>query len=142
MKKLVSILLAVVLAFSALAVSVAAASEYQTYYMNLIEGENLKIIPANGYDQYVLPGEDFKFYVEVDEGYSDQFVIVEVDMVVIEPDIHGIYTVSEIDDDVEIEARLSMEQEQASLFSSLIMLVHDLMEWFKNIFESLFAFAA
>lgn len=142
MKKLVSILLAVVLAFSALAVSVAAASEYQTYYMNLTEGENLKIIPANGYDQYVLPGEDFKFYVEVDEGYSDQFVIVEVDMVVIEPDIHGIYTVSEIDDDVEIEARLSMEQEQASLFSSLIMLVHDLMEWFKNIFESLFAFAA
>lgn len=142
MKKLVSILLAVVLAFSALAVSVAAASEYQTYYMNLTEGENLKIIPANGYDQYVLPGEDFKFYVEVDEGYSDQFIIVEVDMVVIEPDIHGIYTVSEIDDDVEIEARLSMEQEQASLFSSLIMLVHDLMEWFKNIFESLFAFAA
>lgn len=142
MKKLVSIVLAVVLTFSCLAVSVAAASEYQTYYMNFTEGENLKIVPANGYDQYVLPGEDFKFYIEVDEGYSDEFVIVEVDMVVIEPDVHGIYTVSEIDDDVEIVARLSMEQGQASMFSSLIILIHDLMEWFKNIFESLFAFGA
>ena len=142
MKKIVSVLLAVVLAFSALAISAAAAGEYQTYYMNFTEGDNLTIVPANGYDRYVNPGEDFKFYIQVDEGYDDEFVIVEVDMVVIEPDIHGIYTVSEIDDDVEIEARLSMEQEQASLFSSLIMLVHDLMEWFKNIFESLFAFAA
>lgn len=142
MKKLISVLLVVILAFSALAVSVAATSEYQTYYMNFTEGENLKIVPANGYDQYVLPGEDFKFYIEVDDGYSDEFVIVEVDMVVIEPDVHGIYTVTEIDDDVEIVARLSMEQGQASMFSSLIILIHDLMEWFKSLFESLFSFAA
>lgn len=142
MKKIISVLLAVVLAFSALAVSVAAYSEYQTYYMNFTEGENLKIVPANGYDQYVLPGEDFKFYIEVDEGYSDEFVIVEIDMVVTEPDIHGIYTVYDVDDDVEISARLSMEQGQASMFSSLIILIHDLMEWFKNLFESLFSFAA
>lgn len=142
MKKLVSVLLAVVLAFSALAVSSAAVSEYQTYYMNFTEGENLTIVPANGYDQYVLPGEDFKFYIEVDEGYSDEFVIVEVDMVVIEPDVHGIYTVSEIDSDVEIKAYLSMEEEQSNLFSSLIILVHEILEWFKNIFESLMSFGA
>ncbi len=142
MKKLVSVLLAVVLAFSALAVSVAAVSEYQTYYMNFTEGENLTIVPANGYDQYVLPGDDFKFYIEVDEGYSDEFVIVEVDMIVIEPDAHGIYTVSDIDSDVEIRAYLSVEENQSNLFSSLIILVRQLMEWFMSIFNSLMSFGA
>lgn len=142
MKKIISIVLAVVLAFSALAVSVAAGSEYQTYHMNIAKGENLTIIPANGYDCYVLPGEDFKFYVEVDEDYSDQFVLVEVDMVVIEPDIYGIYTIEDVQKDMDISARLAMEQQQASLFSSLIILVHDLLEWFKNIFASLFSMGA
>ena len=141
MKKIVSVLLAVVLAFSALAISVAAAGEYQTYYMNFTEGDNLTIVPANGYDRYVNPGEDFKFYIQVDEGYDDEFVIVEVDMVVIEPDVHGIYTVSEIESDVEIKAYLSMEEEQSSLFSSLIIFIHEIMEWFQNLFNSLLSFA-
>lgn len=142
MKKILSVVLAVVLAFSALAVSVAAGSEYQTYYMNIAEGENLTIIPANGYDCYVYPGDDFKFYVEVADGYSDQFVLVEVDMVIIEPDVNGIYTIEDVQKDMDISARLSMEQQQASMFSSLIILVHDLLEWFKNLFASLFAFGA
>ena len=142
MKKIISVVLAVVLAFSALAVSVAAKSEYQTYYMNIADGENLTIIPANGYDRYVYPGDDFKFYVEVDEGYSDQFVLVEVDMVIIEPDVNGIYTIEDVQKDMDISARLSMEQQQASMFSSLIILVHNLMEWFMNLFESLFSFGA
>ena len=143
MKKIVSVLLAVILAFSALAVSVAAAGgDYQTYYMEFVEKDsNVTIVPADGYDQYVLPGDDFKFYVEVADGYSDTFVIVEVDTVVIEPDVHGVYTISDVDADKQISAYLSLEEEQSNLFASLIILVHEIMEWFQNIFKSLLAFA-
>ncbi len=139
MKKFVSVFLAMLLAFSVLAVSVAAASEYQTYYVeNITEDSNITIVPANGYDWYVMPGEEFKFYVEVDEGYSDVFVIVEVNMVVVEPDVHGIYTISEIDEDVTIKAYLSMKEEQSNLFASLIVFIRSIMEWFLNLFNGLF----
>lgn len=138
MKKFVSVFLAMLLAFSVLAVSVAAASEYQTYYVeNITEDSNITIVPANGYDWYVMPGEEFKFYVEVDEGYSDVFVIVEVNMVVVEPDVHGIYTISEIDEDVTIKAYLSMKEEQSNLFASLIVFIRSIMEWFLNLFNGL-----
>lgn len=143
MKKLVSVLLAVVLAFSAFAVSVAAASEYQTYHINdITEDENITIVPANGYSWYVTPGEDFKFYIELAEGYSDTFVLVEVDMVVVEPDVHGVYTIPEVNSDMEIRAYLSVENNQSSLFASLIVLVHEILEWFQNIFNSLMSFGA
>lgn len=139
MKKFVSVFLAMLLAFSALAVSVAAASEYQTYYVeNITEDENITIVPANGYDWYVMPGDDFKFYVEVPEGYSDVFVIVEVDMVVVEPDVHGIYTIPEVEEDVTVKAYLSMEEEQSNLFASLIVFIRSIMEWFLNLFNGLF----
>ncbi len=142
MKKIISLVLVFILTFSALAVSAAAASEYETHYITFNAGENLKIVPANGYSQYVTPGDDFKFYVEVDEGYSDNFVIVEINMVVTEPDTHGIYTISEVRDDMTVKAYLSVEEESSNLFSSLILLVRGLLEWIKNAFESLFSFAA
>ncbi len=138
MKKIVSVLLAVILTFSALAVSVAAASEYQTYYVeNITTEETITIVPANGYDWYVMPGEDFKFYIEVEDGYEDTFVIVEIDTVVVEPDVHGIYTISEIEKDVTVKAYLSVDEQQSNLFASLILLVRGIFEWFISIFNSL-----
>lgn len=138
MKKVISILLAAILAFSALAVSVAAG-EYQTYYMNYeIRDKKIHIVPLEGYSQYVLPGEDFKFVVAVDEGYSDTFIIVEIDAVVVEPDVHGVYTISDIAADKTITAYLSVQNNQSNLFSSLIVFVHSILAWFKNIFETLF----
>lgn len=139
MKKVLSILLAAVLAFSALAISAAAASEYQTYYMNYdIRNENLEIIPAEGYSRYVLPGEDFKFYVQGKEGYSTAFTIVEIDGEVVEPDIHHIYTISNINSDKTISVYVSMDVGQSNLFSSLIVFVHNILAWFKNIVDTFF----
>lgn len=136
MKKLLSVLLALILTFSALAVSVAAASEFQTYHVeDITADENVTIVPANGYDWYVRPGEDFKFYIEVADGYSDVFVIVEVDMVPVEPDLHGIYTISEIEEDVTVKAYLSMKEGQSNLFASLIVFLRSILEWFMNLFS-------
>lgn len=141
MKKIVSVFLALILAFSALAVSVAAAGEYQTYYVeNITEDSNITIVPANGYDWYVKPGEDFKFYIEVPEDYSDLFVIVEINMVVVEPDVHGIYTIPEMEEDATVKAYFSLEEEQSNLFASLIVFVRSIFEWFISIFEGLMAF--
>lgn len=136
MKKIVSVLLVVILAFSALAVSVVAASEYQTYHVeDITTDENVTIVPAKGYDWYVMPGEDFKFYIEVADGYSDVFVIVEVDMVPVEPDVHGIYTISDMDEDTTVKAYLSMEEEQSNLFASLIVFIRSILEWFMSLFS-------
>ncbi|MBQ8210640.1 MAG: hypothetical protein IJZ35_08670 [Clostridia bacterium] len=138
MKKFISVLLAVILAFSVLAVSVAAGSEYQTYYVeNITTDENITIVPANGYDWYVMPGEEFKFYIEVAEDYSDTFVLVEVDMVVVEPDVHGIYTIPDMQKDVTVKAYLSMETEQSNLFASLIVFLRSILDWFMNLFNGL-----
>lgn len=140
MKKIVSVFLAVLLAFSALAVSVAAGSEYQTFYVqDITEDSTVTIVPANGYDWYVMPGDEFKFYIEVAEGYSDVFVIVEVDTVVVKPDIHGIYTIPDMNKDVTVKAYLSMEESQSNLFASLIVFIRSIFEWFLNLFSGLTA---
>lgn len=138
MKKVLSVFLALILAFSALAVSVSAAGTYQTYYMSYdIRDSNLEIVPVEGYTQYVLPGEDFKFTVQPADGYSDTFVIAQVDTITIEPDVHGVYTISDINADKTITVFLSVENDQSNLFSSLIILVHNILEWFKNIIDSI-----
>lgn len=143
MKKIVSVLLAVVLAFSALAISVAAeGGEYQTYYVNFDAADFIQIVPTKGYDQYVTPGDDFKFYIEVSQNYSDTFVIVEINSIVTEPDSHGIYTISDVQSDCEVRAYFALEEEQSNLFASLIVFVHQILEWFVNIFNSIFSMGA
>lgn len=143
MKKIVSVILAVVLAFSALAISVAAeGGEYQTYYVNLDAADFIQIVPAQGYDQYVNPGDDFKFYIEVSPNYSDTFVIVEINSIVTEPDVHGVYTISDVQADCEVRAYFALEEGQSNLFSSLIVFVHQILEWFMNIFNSIFSIGA
>lgn len=141
MKKVISLLLAAIFAFSVLAVSAAAAGtggDYQTCYMHYdIRNDNLLIVPCEGYSQYVLPGEDFKFTVEAKEGFSTAFAIVEVDGVTLKPDIHDKYIISNIDSDKTIVVYVAVQSGQSNIFSSLIVLVHNVLEWFKEIFESL-----
>lgn len=150
MKKIISVLLVMLLAFSALAVSVAAASEYQTYYITYeisdekgILGEtNIEIVPLAGYNNYVLAGEEFKFTVEMSENYSDTFAVVHSNNVKLEPDIHGVYTISEIHEDQTIRVSFSLEEEQSNMFASLIVFVRSLLETILNAFRQLFNIAA
>lgn len=144
MKKIISVLLAVLLSFSVLAVAAGAeGGNFQTYYINYdVQDPTISIVPLEGYNQYVLPGEDFKFVVETSENYSDVFIIVMVDTVEVEPDVHGIYTIEDIDKDVTVKAFLSVKENQSNIFSSLIVLVRNITEWFMDIINSLFKFAA
>ena len=146
MKKIIiSVILAMILTFSAFAVcAYAADSEYQTYYINydISDEKNIKIVPLAGYERYVLPGDDFKFTVEVADGYSDTFVIVQLDMANIEPDIHGVYTISDINSDHMVKVFFNLEEEQSNMFASIIVLVRSLFQMFIDMFTSLFSFAA
>ena len=55
-----------------------------------------------------------------------------------EPDENGVYTIPEVNEDTTLYVFLSVEEEQSNMFASLIVFVHDILEWFKNFFESLF----
>lgn len=139
MKKVISVLLAVILSFSALAVAVAAEGAYQTYYMSYeVNEENIRIIPLEGYTQYVLPGEDFKFTVEATENRSDVFVLVHVDNVNLEPDIHGVYTIEDVTSDHTIKAFFSLEENQSNIFASLIIMLRQMFQMIVDMFNQLF----
>lgn len=139
MKKVISVLLAVILSFSALAVAVAAEGAYQTYYMTFdVNEENITIAPLEGYNQYVLPGEDFKFTVEATEGRSDVLVIVQVDNANIEPDIHGVYTIEDVTSDHTIRAFFSLEENQSNIFASLIIMLRQMFQMLVDMFNGLF----
>ena len=145
MKKIISVALAIILAFSALAVSVAALdSEYQTYHISfdIADEKNIKVVPVEGYNEYVLAGGEYKFVVETTEGYSDTFIIVQVDLADIEPDAHGVYTISDIHADHTVKVFFSLEDEQSNMFASIIVFVRNLFQMFVDMFSSLFSFAA
>lgn len=150
MKKIISVSLAIIIALSSLAVFAFAASEYQTYYITyeisdekgLLGETNVEIVPLAGYNNYVLGGEDFKFTVETSEDYSDSFIIVHANTLKLEPDIHGVYTISEIREDQTIRVSFSLEEEQSNMFASLIVFVRSLFEMIVNMFNQLFSFAA
>lgn len=150
MKKIISVLLVMLLAFSSLAVCVSAASEYQTYYITyeindekgLLGETNLEIVPLAGYNNYVLAGEEFKFVIETSEDFSDTFIIVHVNNVKLEPDIHGVYTISDIHADQTVRVSFALEEEQSNLFASLIVFVRSLFESILNAFRQLFNIAA
>ena len=138
MKKVISILLAVILSFSALAVAAAAEGDYQTYYINFnVIEENITIAPVEGYSRYVLPGNDFKFTVEATEGRSDVFVIVEVDNAKIEPDVHGIYTISNITSDHTVRAYFSLEENQSNIFASLVVMLRQMFQMIVDVINQL-----
>ncbi len=139
MKKVISVLLAVILAFSALSVAVFAQGDNQTYYITYeVNEENIQIVPVDGYNQYVRPGDDFKFRVKVTDGRSDVLVIVQVDMVTIEPDVHGIYTIEEIYEEHTVKAFFSLEEGQANIFASLIVMLRQLFQQLVDMLDALF----
>lgn len=139
MKKVISVLLAVILAFSVLAVAVGAEGEFQTYYMNYeVNEENITIAPIEGYSRYVLPGGEFKFTVTATEDRSDTFVIVQVDNVTIEPDVHGIYTISDVTSDHTIKAFFSLDENQSNIFASLIIMLRQMVQMIVDMFDQLF----
>ncbi len=145
MKKVISVILSVLLVFSAFAVcSYAIDSEFQTYYIDfdISDEKNIKIVPLEGYERYVLPGEDFKFTIEVSEKYSDTFLIVQLDMARVYPDEHGVYTISDINSDHMVKVFFNLEEEQSNMFASIIVLVRSLFQMFIDMFTSLFSFAA
>lgn len=145
MKKIISVLLAMILAFSVFAVcAYAIDSEYQTYYIDfdISDEKNIQIVPLEGYTRYVLPGEDFKFTIETSDNYSDTFIIVQLDMANIEPDIHGVYTISDINSDHMVKVFFSLEEEQSNMFASLIVFVRSLFQMIIDMFNSLFSIAA
>ena len=139
MKKIISVLLAVILSLSALAVVVAAEGDFQTYYISYeVNEENITIAPIEGYSRYVLPGNDFKFTVTATEDRSDTFVIVQVDNVTIEPDVHGIYTISDITSDHTVKAFFSLDENQSNIFASLIVMLRDMFQMLVDVINQLF----
>ncbi len=145
MKKTIAAALAVILAFSAFGTIVFAEETtteadtttfpyYETYYMEfVVKDEGLKIVPLDGYTQYVRPHEDFKFTVEAESGYSTQFTLVEIDGEIVKPDVHGVYTIEDVTGPHTIVAEVSVDSDKSNLFSSLIVFVHDILEWFINV---------
>ena len=139
MKKVISVLLAVILAFSALAVAVSAEGDFQTYYISYeVNEENITIAPIEGYSRYILPGGDFKFTVTATEDRSDTFVIVQVDNVTIEPDVHGIYTISDINSDHTVKAFFSLDEGQSNIFASLIIMLRQMVQMLVDVINQLF----
>ena len=103
-----------------------------------VNEENIRIIPLEGYSQYVLPGEDFKFTVEATENRSDVFVLVHVDNVNLEPDIHGVYTIEDVTSDHTIKAFFSLEENQSNIFASLIIMLRQMFQMIVDMFNQLF----
>lgn len=73
---------------------------------NVEEGATL--IPEFGYDKIkVKPGDDFKFHIVLDALHTGWEIQVWVDGILLSPDIWGIYTLSNIRSDKNIEITLS-----------------------------------
>lgn len=110
----------------------------KTFYAEFEERDrHVRVVPCEGYSQYIRVGDDLRFYIEVDDGYSDAFVIVQVNGENVEPDVHGVYTVRDVRANFTVKAFLSMEDQQSNLFASLIVLVRRIADWFKNILDTL-----
>ncbi len=131
MKKIISILLVLTMLVSFPAVvAYAADGDYQTYYISYeIQNKGCYIQPLKGYDQYVEPGADFKFTVEIERDakgnpkYTNAMAIVEANHKTLTPDEHGIYTISEINEDTNILVYLTFEQGKGNLAASILVML-------------------
>ena len=142
MKKFISVILVMTMLFSFGAVyAYAVEGDYQTYYVSYeIQQDGAYIQPVEGYQQYVEPGADFKFTIEVErdeEGnplYSNVFVIVEVNHFEIEPDMYGVYTIENIQQDTNILVYLTFEQQTTNFIASLLVMIK---QFFKAIIDTI-----
>ncbi len=154
MKKLTSILLAVILAFSCLAVIGFAAEKdgfLEVFTVNPAPESESKIavIGVNG-TNYVNKGETFRFKVETIGDYVfDQTTVLKVanthyaaDLVlrgeteygyIIEPDMNGVYTIENIEEDLYIYACNLETESFAGIKDFLLNMFNfflNLMKWF------------
>ena len=140
MKKIISVLLVLTMLVSFPAViAYASEGDYQTYYVSYeVQNKGCYIHPLDGYDQYVEPGADFKFTIEVERDadgnpkYTNAMAIVEANHKTLTPDEHGIYTISEINEDTNILVYLTFEQGKGNLAASILVM---LKQMFKVIIE-------
>ena len=131
MKKLISVLLVLTMLFTFPAViAYATEGEYQTFYISYeVQNKGCYIQPLEGYEQYVTPGSDFRFTIEVERNadgepkYTNAMAIVEANHKTIEPDEHGIYTISNINEDVNILVYLTFEQDKGNLAASILVML-------------------
>lgn len=131
MKKIISVLLVLTMLVSFPAViAYATDGDYQTYYISYeVQNKGCYIQPLDGYDQYVEPGADFKFTVEVernDKGepkYTNAMAIVEANHKTLTPDEHGIYTLSEVSEDTNILVYLTFEESKGNLAASILVML-------------------
>ncbi len=138
-RKAMAVLLAALL-LSATAMSAFAINDTeQTYHIICREdSEHIHIIPIdqqdNETDTYYVHADDiFEFWVKVDEGYSDKHVIVEINGAMTEPDVHNVYRISDIRADQTVTAYFEMTKPASNMMSSLMILLHNIAEWFKNL---------
>ena len=153
MKKLISLVLAVIIAFSCLSLTVSAADEgyTKTYVVNVAPdcAQKLELISTSG-SHYVVAGESFSFTVEAINGYVfDQTTVLKVanthyeaDVVlgveseygyVITPDKNGVYTIEEVNEDLYIYVANLEQSSFADLKDFLLNMFNffrDLMKWF------------
>ena len=153
MKKLISLVLAVIIAFSCLSLTVSAADEgyTKTYVVNVAPdcAQKLELTSTSG-SHYVVAGESFSFTVEAINGYVfDQTTVLKVanthyeaDVVlgveseygyVITPDKNGVYTIEEVNEDLYIYVANLEQSSFADLKDFLLNMFNffrDLMKWF------------
>lgn len=137
-KKAMAVLLAALL-LGVTAFSAFAANDEQTWHIICREdSEHIHIIPIDTEDEetdtyYVHTGETFEFWVKVDDGYSDKHVIVEINGDIAEPNIHNVYHIGDIAADYTVFAYFEMSDASSNMMSSLMILLKNLMGWFKNL---------
>lgn len=138
-KKAMAVLLAALL-LSVTAMSAFAINEDEQVWHVICreDSEHIHIIPINQQDEetdtyYVHTGDTFEFWVKVDEGYSDKHVIVEINGDIAEPNVHNVYTIDDIGADYTVQAYFEMSNASSNMMSSLMILLHNIAEWFKNL---------
>ncbi len=153
MKKVISVLLAAIIAFSCLALTVSAADEgfTKSYNVNVAPdcAEKLAITSLSG-TNYVVAGGSFQFTVEAINGHTfDQTTVIKVanthyeaDVVlgveseygyIVEPDKNGVYTIAEVNEDLYIYVANLEKTSFSSLKDFLLNMFQffrDLMKWF------------
>ncbi|MBQ6019137.1 MAG: hypothetical protein IJL26_03060 [Clostridia bacterium] len=143
MKKVISVLLALVMI--AVPMSVFAAAEGGDDTPDKVcritppaESYMFTLEPVEGYEYYVREGDDFQFTVKPKDGYSLEFAVVyyfatdilegvagdEILQTPVEPDEDGVYTIDRVTTDITIVVSQVTEARQANLFSNIRYLLH------------------
>lgn len=138
-KRIISICLACVMVLTLL-VPVFAEGNQKTHHIVINKEKHVQVIFTNNSSEWVNDGDQVTFYVKPDEGYSTVRLIVSVDGEddALEPDVHGEYTIEDIQSDIILNVFFSQDNKTSGFMSSLILLFRNLFNWIKSIFSGLF----